>query len=338
MGSISKRKKTESIGLDLDSPSTETITDIPNDDDGSSSPSKRGILPFSVFTTSAAGTGSGSTLAPSAKTQSQSQSPAKHSTAVAAPALALNQNSVEMEIDMHEPSSASDISAAISSNQREMVSTRDPRAVPGVVNAGAGASEDPFVRLYLDRSYYPERTIFLVSSNQQSGMGPVWVPFREFSSAGSFLESMARECQCHPDEYYFSWGRGQSQSQSQDQDRDQDRAQRQSASTSTNVVAATVRLEWSELVVIRVRHGKDQDWAIFRRELQRAWSESEAGSESVSGIETRGENPCCESDLRGNPNDGNGEQTGEKQHYHQHHHHRQQRQQFKISVLLHIMD
>lgn len=201
---------------------------------------------------------------------------------------------------MHEPSTSI-------SNQCEV--TRHSNT-----GTGTGSITDPFVRLYLERSYYPERTIFLVSSTRQPDMGPVWIPFRDFSSASSFLESMAREC--HPDEYdYYSWDYDQNQNQNQ------------------GLIAATVRLEWSELVVIRVRHGRDQDWAVFRRELQRAWSASTSKPPSGAGKK----NPCCESDLQGNPNDGTGDGDGDDDRE-QKQRQQQQQQQFKISVRLHIMD
>lgn len=259
-----KRKRTESNDHLLDTPSTQTTEFFDGRLTGSN---QKDIRPFSSLM--------GSALDPTAKTRAST----KHSTA---PALALN--GVEMQDEPLSTTGSTSITSGMLARDNQ------PEVTTGDNNVA-----DPFVRLYLERSYYPERTTFLVSSNHQPDMGPVWVPFQDFSSASSFLESMAREC--HPDEYYYS--------------------------SFPNVIAATVRLEWSELVVIRVRHGKDQDWAILRRELQKAWS--------LTTSRTKNMNPCCESDLQGNPNDGDREQQQQEQAG-------EQQQHFRISVRLHIMD
>ena len=202
--------------------------------------------------------------------------------------------------------------SALALNRVEMQD--EPVASSTIITSDTPATAHPLVRLYLEKNYYADRTTFLVSSNRQPGMGPVWVPFQDYSSASTFLEDMAREC--HPDEY-DSWGIDTKQHQTTPYP------------SFPTVIAATVRLEWPELVVIRVRRGKDQDWAIFRRELQKAWSSTPTPTPTTTTTTSRTKNPCCESDLQGNPNDGYPEreeqaQAGEKQ--------------FKISVQLHIMD
>lgn len=164
------------------------------------------------------------------------------------------------------------------------------------------SNDDQLVNLYLARSYYPERTVFLVRSNRQPDMGPVWVLFRDFSSASSFLEYMAREC--HPDGY--SW------TEQQDNKESTSTPWASAYSSLPNAIAATVRLEWSELM-IRVRRGKDQDWATLMRELKKAWAASK--------------NPCCESDRRSSQDDG--EEREQQQ--------EDGGEQFKISAMLHFV-
>ena len=173
------------------------------------------------------------------------------------------------------------------------------------------SNDDPFVSLYLARSYYPERTIFLVRSNRQPDMGPVWVLFRDFSSASSFLEYMAREC--HLDDYYWN--------EQQDDKEPTSTLWASPYSSFPSVFAATVRLEWSGLV-IRVRRGKDQDWTILMRELKKAWAASSTAK-----------NPDDEPDHQSNRDDGGGREPQQPQRPQQN-----EGERFKISVMLHTVE
>lgn len=128
-----------------------------------------------------------------------------------------------------------------------------------------GNDQRPFDKPYAYKSSFPIKTTFLVSSSTQPSMGPVWVPFRDFNSASLFLFYMAAEC--HPEDWQ-GLGLGQSPSRQPNNEISRNGA---SSSSSQNIIAATVKLEWSG-VVIRVRRGKDQDWVVVMRELQKAWA------------------------------------------------------------------
>lgn len=147
--------------------------------------------------------------------------------------------------------------------------------------------------------YCPEKTTFLVSTNTQPGMGPVWVPFQEFGSASSFLSYMAGEC--HPEDWnpntqlnseISCWASP-------------------SSSLSGGVIAATVRFDWNGFV-IRVRRGKDQDWAVVMRELQESWASSSSPPPSFQS-QQKMMNPTPDSDNFDSEGQG-----------------------FRISVMLHI--
>lgn len=82
-----------------------------------------------------------------------------------------------------------------------------------------------------------------------------------------------------------------------------------SSSSSQEVIAATIKLEWTG-VVIRVRCGKDRDWMVVMRELQKTWA--------VASQQQKQSNPePCIRDLNGG--------EGEKE------------EGLKISVILHIV-
>lgn len=184
-------------------------------------------------------------------------------------------------------------------------------------NINGNIQPHPSDKTYAYKSSFPKKTTFLVSSNTQPSMGPVWIPFRDFTSASPFLSYMAAEC--HPE----NWGQSQSHSQMQGHSQSQGQSpSRQlsneisrnwaspSSSSSQNIIAATVKLEWSS-VVIRVRRGKDQDWVVVMRELQKGWA--------VASRQQKQSNPePCTRDLN------NGDE-GEKE------------EGFKISVMLHIV-
>lgn len=212
--------------------------------------------------------------------------------------LAPTLNGTEMQ---NEPPSTLDSSAKDNS---------EPRSSNNNTPISKG-NDDPFVHLYLARSYYPERTIFLVRSNRQPDMGPVWVLFRDFSSASSFLEYMAREC--HLDDYYWN--------EQQDDKEPTSTLWASPYSSFPSVFAATVRLEWSGLV-IRVRRGKDQDWTILMRELKKAWAASSTAK-----------NPDDEPDHQSNRDDGGGREPQQPQRPQQN-----EGERFKISVMLHTVE
>lgn len=142
---------------------------------------------------------------------------------------------------------------------------------------------------FLPRLYYPEKqTTFLVSATSQPDMGPVWVPFREFGSASSFLSYMAGEC--HPEDHYY-W----------DADTQLNHEITFSVNPSSSlppphsspgamvvvIAAATVKFEWTDFV-IRVRRGRDQDWAVVMRELQKSWAASSSLVQKKSTPESDG--------------------------------------------------
>ncbi|KAB8233619.1 uncharacterized protein BDW43DRAFT_310970 [Aspergillus alliaceus] len=83
---------------------------------------------------------------------------------------------------------------------------------------------------------YQKETMFLVEASNQEGMAPVWVPFQNFPCSSTFLAHMAAELQA--------------------------------------VLAASVKFEWSGFE-IRVRQGKDCDWAIVVDALHKAWKAKE---------------------------------------------------------------
>ena len=126
---------------------------------------------------------------------------------------------------------------------------------------------------FLPRLYYPEKqTTFLVSATSQPDMGPVWVPFREFGSASSFLSYMAGEC--HPEDHYYWDADAQLNNEiTYSVNRSSSAPPRSPSRAMVVIAAATVKFEWTDFV-IRVRRGRDQDWAVVMRELQKSWAAS----------------------------------------------------------------
>ena len=126
---------------------------------------------------------------------------------------------------------------------------------------------------FLPRLYYPEKqTTFLVSATSQPDMGPVWVPFREFGSASSFLSYMAGEC--HPEDHYYWDADAQLNNEiTFSVNRSSSVPPRSPSRAMVVIAAATVKFEWADFV-IRVRRGRDQDWAVVMRELQKSWAAS----------------------------------------------------------------
>ncbi|KAA8643534.1 hypothetical protein EYZ11_009815 [Aspergillus tanneri] len=96
-------------------------------------------------------------------------------------------------------------------------------------------------------------TKFLVTSSNQSGMAPIWIPFQDFQTASSFISHIADECTLR---YWDSHIKALSNWQGD--------------TPLPAAVAASVKFEWSDFE-IRIRPGKDQDWAFFMEALQRAW-------------------------------------------------------------------
>lgn len=163
---------------------------------------------------------------------------------------------------------------------------------------------------FLPRLYYPEKqTTFLVSATSQPDMGPVWAPFREFGSASSFLSYMAGEC--HPEDHYY-WDADTQLNNEITFSVNRSSSLPPPSATGAMVVitAATVKFEWTDFV-IRVRRGRDQDWAVVMRELQKSWAVS-------SSLAQQKRTP--ESDGLGVEDGGRGREEG-----------------FKISVKLHTV-
>ncbi|KAE8148011.1 hypothetical protein BDV25DRAFT_142187 [Aspergillus avenaceus] len=104
---------------------------------------------------------------------------------------------------------------------------------------------------------YPDDTKFLVVASSQMGMAPVWVSFQNFPSASAFLEHMANECRVYewdPATQLFT--------------------ESSHLQAMQGNLAASVKFEWSGFE-IRVRQGKDHDWAVVMEELQKAWKAKE---------------------------------------------------------------
>lgn len=139
-------------------------------------------------------------------------------------------------------------------------------------------------------SYYygPAKTTFLVTSSSQPDMGPVWVPFREFGSASSFLSYMTGEC--HPEAWDLcmqlnnntkkmtSWTGIRTTTTTNPAAAAP--ASAPSVPEIPDMIAATVKFEWSGSA-IRVRRGKDQDWGIVMRELQKSWAAAASSSTAL---------------------------------------------------------
>lgn len=105
------------------------------------------------------------------------------------------------------------------------------------------------------------KTHFLVNISHQQGMAPIWIPFKKFPTTAAFLGSMLSECTL---QYWNSSAQALSDVQPE-------RLQ--------VVVAASVKFNWSDFE-IRIRQGKDQDWALFMAQLEKAWKESELSKDS----------------------------------------------------------
>ncbi|KAF7588625.1 hypothetical protein BBP40_005436 [Aspergillus hancockii] len=129
----------------------------------------------------------------------------------------------------------------------------DDNVASSTVDEMVGSAEGKYLNL----------TIFLVEASNQEGMAPVRVPFENFMSAASFLAHMSDECQIN------EWTPNtQLLSESHDW------------RTIPTVAAASVKFEWSGFE-IRVRPGKDQDWARVIEELYRAWKAKELNLEET---------------------------------------------------------
>ncbi|GIJ84554.1 hypothetical protein Asppvi_003401 [Aspergillus pseudoviridinutans] len=102
-----------------------------------------------------------------------------------------------------------------------------------------------------------QQTKFLVSASTQPNMAPVWVPFRSFQSAASFLVHMAEECNIHEWDPSAQLNKEISKWDS-------------SPPAPQTVVAASVKFDWSEFF-IRVRQGRDDDWEFVMQELRNSW-------------------------------------------------------------------
>ncbi|GKZ31206.1 hypothetical protein AbraIFM66950_011461 [Aspergillus brasiliensis] len=104
---------------------------------------------------------------------------------------------------------------------------------------------------------YAKDTKFLVTASNQVGMAPVWLPFTDFSQASHFLEHLAEQCNV------MEW------SPSMQLNRE---------SMSPQVVAASVRFDWSDFE-IRVRRDCNEDLDLMMQELSNAWqAEAEEGA------------------------------------------------------------
>ncbi|KAF7116769.1 hypothetical protein CNMCM5793_005326 [Aspergillus hiratsukae] len=109
-------------------------------------------------------------------------------------------------------------------------------------------------------------TKFLVSASTQPNMAPVWVPFRIFQSAASFLAHMAEECNIHEWDPSAQLNKEISKWDS-------------TPPAPQAVVAASVKFDWSGFF-IRVRQGRDDDWEFVMQELRKSWRvKGEEGSE-----------------------------------------------------------
>jgi hypothetical protein len=103
-----------------------------------------------------------------------------------------------------------------------------------------------------------QQTKFLVSASTQPNMAPVWVPFRIFQSAASFLAHMAEECNIH------EWD------PSAQLNKEMISRWDTTPPAPQAVVAASVKFDWSEFF-IRVRQGRDDDWEFVMQELRNSW-------------------------------------------------------------------
>lgn len=175
--------------------------------------------------------------------------------------------------------------------------------------------------------YGPEKTMFLVTSSSQPEMGPVWVPFREFGSASSFLLYMTGEC--HPEAWDLCM-----QLKNDTKKITSWTGIRTTTTITTNpaaaasassvleipdVIAATAKFEWSGLT-IRVRRGKDQDWGIVMRELRKSWATAASSTSLLMSQMPQHRNP--------RPQSNNQDDKGQ---------HEQGEAGFKIDVLLHAV-
>lgn len=100
------------------------------------------------------------------------------------------------------------------------------------------------------------KTHFLLSISNQQGMAPIWIPYKKFTSTTAFLSHMLSECT-------LQYWDGQTKTLV---DMQPERLQA--------VVAASVKFAWSNFEV-RLRQGKDQDWALCMAQLEKAWKDSE---------------------------------------------------------------
>lgn len=104
------------------------------------------------------------------------------------------------------------------------------------------------------------KTKFLVSATNQHDMAPVWTPYQHFESASSFLAAMAEECGVE------EWG----PEAQLNPEGHATNATIRPFSPAQRVSVASVSFEWAEFA-IRVRAGKDRDWAMVMDGLKRAW-------------------------------------------------------------------
>ncbi|OJJ47869.1 hypothetical protein ASPZODRAFT_165960 [Penicilliopsis zonata CBS 506.65] len=117
-----------------------------------------------------------------------------------------------------------------------------------------------------------KNTSFLVSGAHQTGMAPVHVPFQAFVSSSAFLECMVEECGLTYWDPSMQLNNEISQCLNLNSAVVVDPPPTTSSISSPSsafVIVASVKLDWSNFF-IRVRPGKDQDWAAIMYELEKA--------------------------------------------------------------------
>lgn len=145
-----------------------------------------------------------------------------------------------------------------------------PKDVPQLNNVKNMTSLDDKAREQDDsksenKANFEHKTKFLVSATNQHDMAPVWIPYQHFDSASSFLAAMAEECGVE------GW-RPEAQL---NLEAHASNATIRPFSPAQRVSVASVSFEWTEFA-IRVRAGKDRDWAMVMDGLKRAWAKEVA--------------------------------------------------------------